>query len=265
MQTNDQTVLSEKEVFHVVFQDLGTHDFEILDSKLKPIGETATGFLGEHKRLEVTVDLNGPKKSKKKLTYFVKKTSNEAPTQKEFLEKTGCFLKEIGIYKTIFKEFDKVLTENVIKWRPKYFHSKGLDLFVIEDLSASEYYLFPERTLLDKEHVLVALRSLAAMHASSVLLEEKLRQGKLKLDSSTSISVNSNTTVWDLYQDLLFEGDFPAGLEEFSHIHHETAIKAEKEIIDHLPNFTEREKVMIKKKLPDAMRRVFELVKPSNK
>lgn len=262
MEVNNENILSRKQVWNIVSKDVGSYNFEIKKYEVKGIGENPMGFLGEHRKLEVDVILKNKEELKKKLIFFVKKTPNGVASHREYLEKLGCFFKEIGLYKNIFSEFNKVLPESVIKWRPNYYYSMDDELFVIEDLSVSGYIMYPERTLMDKEHVIASLKSLAAMHASSIILEERLKEGKVKIEGRMQKDVRN---LWDVYHDLLFENEAPNIVGHPGHTSREVAIKAELEIIDHLDNYTEDEKIKIKKELPNRMRRLYQFVKSSDR
>lgn len=264
MEAINECILSRKQVFSIVSKDLGGYNFEIKNYKIKPVGENPMGFLGEHKKLEVDVILKD-KDEKEKLIFFVKKTPSDVPSHREYLEKMGCFFKEIGMYKYVFNGFNKVLPENIIKWKPNFYYSMDDDLFVIEDLCVSGYYMYEERTLMDKEHILASLKSMAAMHASSIILEEKLKEGKIKIDRMPKIKDVKKLTIFDIYQDLLFETETTEIVGHPGNTSREVAIKAKLHIIDYLKNYTDDERIKIKKEFPDRMRRLFKLAKPSKK
>lgn len=263
MSNKEKSVLSRQEVLEVICEDLNTFNFQLYDYVFENASETPTGFLGDHVILNVKV---GIKDREKRRSYFVKTVPFAIGAHREYIEKTGCFFKEIGVYKTIFQDFKNARNGQIQKWHPQYFYSRNEELFVVEDLCSSNYYMYPERTLLDEQHVVATLNSLAAFHACSIVLEEKLNRGEMETSFGEFERKSCKEfTLNEVYPALLFESYVTDVKGHPGNTAHESAIRAETALIRLLPGYTSKEKEIITKRLPDKMRRYFQLIKSSDK
>ncbi|KAH8269296.1 hypothetical protein KR018_001787 [Drosophila ironensis] len=155
-------------------QDVPCSDpgFNILSFQLRPTSDAPTGYLGSHFYLQVTVQLHDPEEVKQ-ITFFAKAAPESNATRMEYLEDFGVFQKEIAVYKHVLPDLQKVCGAEVA---PKcYYASKNL--LVFENLADQGFRMGASRDgLFNYEQLQCALKSLAAMHAGSIIQEQKLGQ-----------------------------------------------------------------------------------------
>lgn len=262
MGSKTEEILNKEEILKVVKTNLKHDNFTLKDVIVKPAGENPLGFNGEHAKITVTVIINGQNTD---LHYFVKKTPNAVQAHREYLDKAKCFYKEIGLFKSLLIDLTNArkFYKRVEKWYPECYYYKNEDIIVFEDVSVDGYYMVPERMFLNKDYILKCLDSIAAMHASSIIFEEKLKIGEIR-----TISENRGSnlkSIGELYKNLLFETEATGDKNHPGNWVYETGIKAFVELVDLLPNYTNDQKIIIKKKLPNEMRRIYDLVKPSER
>ncbi|KAL0276420.1 UNVERIFIED_CONTAM: hypothetical protein PYX00_004001 [Menopon gallinae] len=238
------TTLNEEEVSEVVRSFAGDH-CELVSYAVDPARDHPSGFLGEHKRLRI--NFRRGKGDEEKIC-FVKKMPEKVPVQWEYLKRVRCFEKEIGMYRTVFPELERS-AEGVAKWRPECYFSKGEELLVLEDLAQEGYCMYAERKLMDEEHILLTLQALARMHACSIIYE----------------AGENRKPIREAFSKYLFETVATAEKGHPGNTSHEAAISAQLKLVDLLPDYTPQQKEVIKRDLPFRMRRIFTLVKPSQK
>lgn len=256
--------ISKEEVFQAVVNDVGeSKDFQDFKYSIVPASKEPLGFMGEHVRIIVETSINN---SPTKLQYFAKKIPTKTAPQKEYAEKTRAFYKEIELYKTLFEDMHKALspTRRHLKWRPICYLTRDWDLLIVEDLSLQGYYMLPERTLIDLQHLKVAIKTMARMHAGSMIFEEKLKTGQCTTQS-TRISDQKEVLIKDLYPNLIFESECTDDPSHPGHTFWEVGIKSQCAIIDLLPGYTPEQKERIRNKFPDTIRQVYRMLEPSTR
>lgn len=263
MGSKTEVILTNEEILKVVEKHLKHNNFSLKDVIVKPAGENPLGFNGEHAKITVTVTVN---KQNIDLHYFVKKTPNAVQAHREYLDKARCFYKEIGLFKSLLVDLTNArkFFKRVEKWYPECYFYKNEDIIVLEDVSVEGYFMVPERTFLDEDYILRCLDSIAAMHASSIIFEEKLKAGEIDTVSEEGDSKKLKT-IGELYENLLFETEATGDKEHPGNWIYETGIQAFVELVDLLPKYTTDEKILIKKKLPNEMRKIYDLVKASDR
>ncbi|KAL0276418.1 UNVERIFIED_CONTAM: hypothetical protein PYX00_003999 [Menopon gallinae] len=256
--------LSRDEVEIVVRQCLKSKDFRLVGYQLRPASESPLGFLGDHLKLRTVVERDGSENEERH--FFVKAVPSSLPQHTKYALATRAFFKEIELYRTLFADIREA-QEKPTKWCPDYFFSRGEELVVVEDLSVEGYYMLPERTLMDEDHIRASLRAMAAMHAGSLVLQEKLRKGAV-----TSLSPNykkyrerTDVTLGQLYSHLTYETEVSDIKGHPGNTFMEVGFKSQIPVVDLLEGYTHQEKTKIKEKLPHALRRILPLVKPSDK
>ncbi|XP_044743337.1 uncharacterized protein LOC123305630 [Chrysoperla carnea] len=131
-----------------------------------------TGYMGAHKFLNIHVQCDSKPIN---LKYFLKFVPEEQG-QLNFLEFASGFKREVLIYKEIFETMKKlgVGIYSIVPVCHVVSHNFLLLDFLDEYRNRSKYEMF------DFQHLNVMLRSLAKLHASSVIWEEKLskQEGK---------------------------------------------------------------------------------------
>lgn len=256
------SVLREEEVVTVLENDLGK-EFRLKEFTVKLASDNLTGFLGEHYMLEVQIQ--GQPRT---LSYFVKKIPTRVPEHSEYALKTGAFYKEVELYKTLFVDMKNSQSnkEKPTKWHPECFYTREHDLFVLENLTEAGYYMYPRTKLMDEDHIKSSLRAMAAMHAASIVFEEKFNQKTLQSLSGVQLDpTQSKVTVGDVYSNLTFETEASDVKGHPGNTFHEAGIQSQLEIVRLLPEYTAEEQKLIADKLPKILRHFLQLVKTSDK
>ncbi|KAK7082820.1 hypothetical protein SK128_022979 [Halocaridina rubra] len=116
---------------------------------------------------------------------------------------TKMFVKEIDFYRNFLPELNSVLESLKLPplRLPKCFHATkepGKELIILEDLRSSGFTMAKRQKGLDYRHVLLVIKELARLHASSVFLQKKYakqdlteRHPFLRLEWSSSASKES--------------------------------------------------------------------------
>lgn len=209
--------------------------FEIISYKLKRTSDAPAGFLGSHFYLEVVLRLS--ETVEQKLSFFCKSAPEGNATRMEYLEAFGVFQKEIVVYKKVLPEVQTACTEIA----PKCYYADK-NMLVFENLIDQGYRMGAERDgLFNFEQLHCCLKTLAAMHAGSIIrdqkngprqhLEENAYPSNLPPEHLRIVNFNQSCEV----------------LKEFI----KTMPKYQSQLDYILANFTKR------------MSRIFELVKPS--
>lgn len=258
------TSVTRDEVFLIVQRTLSTDDFDLNKFIVKAASEHPMGFLGSHAKIFATVTT---KSGVRELRYFVKKMPTAVPEHLEYAIKTRAFYKEIELYKTLFQDLKEAQKSKTTKWCPEYYYSRGEEMVVTEDLSAEGYYMLPERTLMDEEHIKASLKAMAAMHAGSFIFEEVLNRGEIGTRSPTfkKSDRESRVTLGEVYSHLTFETEASDEIGHPGNTFYEAGIRGQLNIVDLLPGLSQPRRESIKRQLPDILRKMLQLVKVSNK
>lgn len=254
--------ISFQEIQIAVKNDLATDNFQVTDFGTKQASETPLGFIGDHVRILVNTIING---EKKQLQYFGKKIPTKMELHRIYAENTRAFYKEIEMYKTLFDDMEKAVSGKLRQWRPKCFYTRDWDLLIVEDISLKNYYMLPERTLMDYDHVHSSIKTISQMHACSIIFEEKLNQG---LCETKSPNFKKNSQFWiikDLYPNLIFESECTDKPGHLGFTFWEVGIIGQTALVDYLPGYTDEQKESIKKSFPDTVRQVYRMLEPSDK
>ncbi|KAL0276416.1 UNVERIFIED_CONTAM: hypothetical protein PYX00_003998 [Menopon gallinae] len=222
------------------------------------------GFLGSHAKITATVTT---KTGVKELHYFVKKMPTAVPEHLEYAAKTRAFYKEIELYKTLLQDLKDAQKSKMTKWCPEYYYSRGEELVVTEDLSAEGYYMLPERTLMDEDHIKASLKAVAAMHAGSFVFEEMFNRGEVGTRSPTFKTgrAEGRVTLGEIYSHLTFETEASDQPGHPGNTFYEVGIRGQLNIVDLLPGLSQPRRENIKAKLPDILRKMMQLVKVSTR
>ncbi|XP_016964713.1 uncharacterized protein LOC108034341 [Drosophila biarmipes] len=158
--------------------------FDIVSYKLKPTSDAPAGYLGSHFYLRVTLKLHNSEEIKQ-LTFFSKSAPQGNASRMEYLEDFGVFQKEIAVYQHVLPELHKACAEVA----PKCYYADK-NLLVFENLADQGYRMGAGRDgLLSYEQLHCCLKTLAALHAGSIIMEQET--GK-KLNETQPKSVVEN-------------------------------------------------------------------------
>ncbi|XP_016984274.2 uncharacterized protein LOC108048228 [Drosophila rhopaloa] len=178
-------------------QDVPNSDtgFDIVSYQLRPTSDAPAGYLGSHFYLQVTLQLHNPEEIKQ-LTFFSKAAPEGNASRMEYLENFGVFQKEIAVYQNVLPDLHKACAEVA----PKCYYADK-NLLVFENLADQGYRMGAGRDgLLTYEQLHCCLKTLAALHAGSIIQEQ--RTGR-KLTESQPKSVVENAYPTDVTPDHL--------------------------------------------------------------
>uniref|UniRef100_A0A1A9WZV1 CHK domain-containing protein n=1 Tax=Glossina brevipalpis TaxID=37001 RepID=A0A1A9WZV1_9MUSC len=224
-------------------------DFHILKYELNPIAEHPAGYLGLHQYLVVEFSNicknNRNDETNKVLRFFTKSAPMEIPSRMAYLEEFGVFKKEILVYREILPHLEQIFGQVAPRC---YYANKNLLIF--EDLMHKGYRMGAKRDgVLDYGHLSCAIKSLAKMHAASLVYERKMKS-----------KING------LHPDAVVENAYPLNVKT-SHMRYQNfsnAVKVIEEILKLLPKYEKNLKDILHQ-LPEKMQKIFELSQTSSK
>lgn len=162
-EVNLSNLLTIEECHQVLWKATGNKETQIESYEIRKLGGDIAGFLGEHLKLLI-------KSANSEYEFFVKSLPVFNEQKRRFIEKSGIFKKEADLY-PLLEKFD----DFGFQWKPKCYLTRS-DLIVLEDLGKNGYKTLPERIEYSQGQVQLVLRSLAALHSSSLLYEEKFQK-----------------------------------------------------------------------------------------
>lgn len=180
--TKDLTKLTTEEIFSIMAAKLGNSNFELINYDLNRPDTKGGGLLCDNAILTTTVNIFLNKESQQKVaknfTFFAKFFPT-SEMQSMFCRETGAFKKEVFMYGM----FETIRAANIhyIDCVPRCYFSKADYVLVLEDLIGEGYKVLDKRNLLDYDAVLVVLRSLAKLHATSIIYEEMVSRDSGKI------------------------------------------------------------------------------------
>ncbi|XP_058061136.1 uncharacterized protein LOC131211603 [Anopheles bellator] len=158
---------------------------QIIGYSVNRLSEEPIGYLAAHLKLCVelapaAVTVNGTSESFesdghsafRKLSFFVKLLPETNPKLAEYIVEMGCFGKEIDVYCRLLPEMVRH-TREIDPFVPAILLTKDHKLIVCDDLTQQGYGMMKARGLLDQAHIEVALRTIAKLHATSLIHEER--------------------------------------------------------------------------------------------
>lgn len=201
------------------------------------------GFLAHHSVLNVTVFLKSLDRCED-LIFFVKSLPKFVSEHTDYVESFHTFEKEIVLYESLIPP---ALNVSSIKFAANCYLIKKNDLLVFEHLTQSGYSLVQRNDgLLDFNHLLVALRTIAAMHASSIVLEK-----------------TNAELIKEMCKNGLFENAYPSHVATKRVDAVENGIRALCQLIKYIPKYANNFDVIIPKFVQE-MRKIFEFCKSSS-
>lgn len=164
----DGLKINESECFQAISAKLGTSMFEIVNFKQEPLEEMG-GYLGEHSILKIAIKRESLKQET--LSFFVKSLP-QVQSQRDFLNEMNGSFKEYSFF-TKYIDCLKKLSINILDDVIPTCYLATDESFIFEDLSAKNFQTLQSRKALDINTVKVGLSSLAKLHASAIIFEEK--------------------------------------------------------------------------------------------
>lgn len=184
------TKVTAKECEIIVRNKLKIDRFKILDFKLKSL-DTRNGFLGEHRRLLIQIeDEHGQSKD----IFCFAKFLPDTQEQIDFAVMCGVFKKEVFVYDEIFPKFQSCGIPYLTSIVPECYYTKDDYILVFEDVTKKGFQPISKYDNLDLDHVMVTLKSMVKMHASSLIFEDKMCK-----------KLNRNYRLLDEYEKYFYE------------------------------------------------------------
>ncbi|XP_071442951.1 uncharacterized protein [Hetaerina americana] len=180
------TVLRREDCEAAVRNFIKSSDFVLEDYKFKPLSDKTMGFMGRHLKLTASVRFGGVVQQ---LRLFAKLIPTGG-SHRSFVVDLDFFKKEMIAYDTLVPRLISCLPQGMALPVPMCFFTRGIasgpgtipipgsadeELIILEDVTQRGYRILENFPPMDVPHCRAALRALARLHASSILLEESCR------------------------------------------------------------------------------------------
>ncbi|XP_052862476.1 uncharacterized protein LOC128269140 [Anopheles cruzii] len=209
---------------HLTFAGIKSEkSFDVVYVTLEPFSACPDGFLADHYSLKVKFQTSGD--PTEELNFFVKCLPINNPQLALYLDEIGSFRKETSVLQDILRPL-----QEYCPWRkiaPRVHFARANKLLVMQNLKNDGYGVIKgESGLLDNCSLREALQTLACLHASSIVLEEKRGKSLVELfptilkenawiNSTTSTRTKDVDNVIKLYINLVkLEKRWPAERKE---------------------------------------------------
>lgn len=252
-------VLSEDEWRQIVTKKLQTTNFKIVQTSISPLSEDQVGFMGDHLKLEASVEITDQKDGsirKEDLHFFGKTVPVGNQAFKDYVDGTRSFCKEFYFFSSLISDLKNYYVNNgqQSSWTCECYLAR-LDMVVLENLVVQGYQQHDTRSAMDYDHCVIVLKTLASFHAASVIFEEN--QSKTFSGSTRKLT--------DIYPDIFFETEWVTTEGHPGNGLLVSTIRAALNFLKYLPGYennSEKFKI-VREKLPEMLMNLCEYVKPS--
>ena len=218
-------------------------------------GETI-GYLGDHYILTVhlkekgvtyVTDTEKCDLEEKNVSFFMKILPEDVPEQSNYITEMQCFKKEIKLFNSVLPRLQDICIATH-PFAAKCYFAKDEKMIIFDDLATEGYQIVKDNNgIFDYDHLALTLKTVAKLHATSLVLEERTQQHITKL-----------------YPGFLDENAYVDDDDYVRKLGLENAIEALCELIKHTEAYKESENLdSILEKFPDIVRKIYEFVKPS--
>ncbi|XP_075978152.1 uncharacterized protein LOC142977908 [Anticarsia gemmatalis] len=184
-----EEILNEKQIHHVLKQVIGDTPWDLKWSEVRPAVDGIAGFLGDHMKAVLYVDVLG---EIKKVHLFVKRIPENNKPKADFIDEFNFYRREM----LMFKVLEEIPKEGPNPWCGKaYIYSESI--FVMPDLAVQGYTTRHYLDTLDTQHIFITTTTIARFHAAFVNYETK-----------KSIMLNRPYNTLQEYGHLLVESTF---------------------------------------------------------
>lgn len=160
-------LLTKEEYIKILQAKFLNQDVKFQSAECNPLSQHREGFVGDHYILDITYVLNGKESTE---SFFLKTKPVQTEIQRALIKNMNVYEKEIFLYNTLFKEFEKLGYDT--SFAPKAYYCKESDSIVMDNLKEKGFILFPRAKFFDLDHCKLVLKSLAQYHANSFAYEE---------------------------------------------------------------------------------------------
>lgn len=191
------------------FENLLNTCFQKSDLRVKALIIKRCGGQGENyasKMYRVGTFLHEDSKKETQLQSFIVKTlpENDLALEKLGSDNFNVQNKEMEIYETILPELEHILNsigENDTIFPKIVAVDRNVDAIILEDLQEKNFVMADRAQGLDLNHILLALRKLAKMHAASLVMHE--RNPKAFNNMTTGFFTRKTSAFHVMFQSLL--------------------------------------------------------------
>ncbi|XP_063699896.1 uncharacterized protein LOC134830372 [Culicoides brevitarsis] len=246
--------------------DKGGGKFQVIEYEIKSLdSEVPGGLLSSNYLLKVKIrekrvtytdmkDCNGDDSSEgsheeQSCSFFIKCFPQEEFNMK-YAQDLSIYQKERKLYEQLIPRLQDVGLGHA-PWSPRCYHTKGDTVIILQNLQAENFVKCRlESSVLDFEHLAIALKTLARLHAASIAVEERTR-----------------SEIPKLYPHLLDENGYPENHGENGYRQKGVRLmtKTILELVKVLPGYDDWDINETLEAFPEVINRIYDLVKPSEK
>lgn len=170
---------------------------KLISYNVTPYFEKTAGFIANHLKLVITVEVNSDKGILVETVKVFIKTVPNSPSHARYVEGIGVFHKELQNFNKLLPLLQNVSNKLGHFWSPKCYLTKS-KLLAFEDLTESGFKMM-DSCLLDYNHLKVAAEVLGYFHGASIILESsfKINNDKCNIKEMFPDCVKENTYVDD--------------------------------------------------------------------
>ncbi|CAB3227375.1 unnamed protein product [Arctia plantaginis] len=161
-----EEILTEKQILHILNQAIGGDGTcQLVKSEIRPAMDGIAGFLGDHLKGVLDVDVQG---EQKKVYLFLKRISASNKPKAEFIDKHNFYRREMLMYRVL----DDIRDDDSNPWCVRaYIYTDSI--IVMPDLTVAGYTSRHFLDTLDYEHFYLTMTSIARFHAAFINYETK--------------------------------------------------------------------------------------------
>ncbi|XP_018572723.2 uncharacterized protein LOC108912050 [Anoplophora glabripennis] len=160
--------LSREDCYKILKNKIGSSDYRLLNYRLIPLQERE-GYLGDYFKLKIEVEYAG---TVKLLHLF----SKYLPTYSDMAMDLAkdSFKKEEFYYLEFIPELNDLGLKDITNFLPKCYFSRTNEVLIFEDMTMMNYKTVHVSVTYSYEMLLITIKQLDKIHASSLLYEELL-------------------------------------------------------------------------------------------
>ncbi|XP_017771364.1 PREDICTED: uncharacterized protein LOC108558844 [Nicrophorus vespilloides] len=165
-------ILSTEDCYKVIKKRIGTSDYKLVDYRINSLSDSGErgGFLGEHYILTIEIERG----TREILDFFVKQ-SPTTESQKKFAEESGATFKEMQFFKKIIPDSLAFGIKTLEEVAAKCYLSQE-SMIIVDNLKSLGFKTANFRDGICFEDLKLGVKTIAKMHASGFLLEEKYKE-----------------------------------------------------------------------------------------
>lgn len=163
--------LNQEDVYIVIKNKTSSNNFDLKSYELIPL-QQRNGHLGDYYQLKICFSHEGHTEN---IVLFAKFLTAKVEVIRDFL-KLGPSMKEEFFYVTYLRQLKDIGLTELVDFAPNCYFSRLDDVIILDDLSTFGLVALTPDIKLDYNTLCVVLRSLAKMHACSIILEERLSE-----------------------------------------------------------------------------------------